>query len=69
MLTTRQAALDALEDERAGYALDAFASVVAIVAAVLAILVIRRISRTRHRDRLSRRAARPWPAARDRLAW
>jgi hypothetical protein len=43
-LVTRQEALDALEQERTGFALDAFASVVAIVAAVLAILVIRRIS-------------------------
>jgi hypothetical protein len=62
----RQEALDALEQERAGFALDAFASVVAIVAAVLAILVIRRISA--HQDAVIDRleapgAATPAPAA------
>jgi Domain of unknown function (DUF4328)/Protein of unknown function (DUF2510) len=44
ILVNRQEVLDALEQERTGYALDAFASVLAIVAAILAILVIRRIS-------------------------
>jgi eukaryotic-like serine/threonine-protein kinase len=66
-LATRREALDALEQERTGFALDAFASVVAIVAAILAIQVIRRITTNQDAviDRLEAggEPASPAPAA------